>query len=266
MRIAIDFGHGINTAGKRTPLFEDGSYMKEFYFNQAVGLRVISLLKDLGVFVVSVNDKTGVVDYSYQNRVDRANDSQADLFVSIHANAYEEIKGVVEWNDKQGILFYANENKPEHIAFGRAILKEVIKIYPYSDKYIWLEGSIKQSLCKYSNMPTAIIECGFMTNKLDAELLLSEQYRSDVANAIVQGIMEFAKERGLEMAETINEATKEQAEKSIDRLAMFGVTDSPDFWKGKLNEAMPVYAHVIMLDRIITILEDRIDELEKGML
>ena len=33
--IAVDAGHGMNTAGKRTPMFSDGTIMKENEFNRA---------------------------------------------------------------------------------------------------------------------------------------------------------------------------------------------------------------------------------------
>ena len=36
MKIAIDDGHGMETAGKRTPAFSDGSVMRENEFNRAV--------------------------------------------------------------------------------------------------------------------------------------------------------------------------------------------------------------------------------------
>ena len=34
--VAVDDGHGMKTAGKRTPLFPDGSYMPENAYNRAV--------------------------------------------------------------------------------------------------------------------------------------------------------------------------------------------------------------------------------------
>ena len=39
--IAVDAGHGMNTAGKRTPMFSDGTIMKENEFNKGVIQKII---------------------------------------------------------------------------------------------------------------------------------------------------------------------------------------------------------------------------------
>lgn len=48
--VAVDDGHGMKTAGKRTPLFPDGSYMPENAYNRAVASYLMDALKD-AVFV-----------------------------------------------------------------------------------------------------------------------------------------------------------------------------------------------------------------------
>ena len=44
MKILLDAGHGINTPGKRSPLWPDGSQLLEFEFNRDIVRRVASEL------------------------------------------------------------------------------------------------------------------------------------------------------------------------------------------------------------------------------
>jgi N-acetylmuramoyl-L-alanine amidase len=90
--IALDDGHGINTSGKRTPVFPDGTkselgrnYMNENLFNRAVIKYLDEHLKRCGfrTLLTAPNDS----DVSLQDRVDLANSKGADLFLSAHANA-----------------------------------------------------------------------------------------------------------------------------------------------------------------------------------
>lgn len=46
--IAVDAGHGMNTAGKRTPMFSDGTIMKENEFNRATADYLVKALNRNG--------------------------------------------------------------------------------------------------------------------------------------------------------------------------------------------------------------------------
>ena len=73
--VAVDDGHGMKTAGKRTPLFADGSYMPENAYNRAVASYLMDALKRCGFRVLAV--APGDEDTSLQTRVKRANDAKA---------------------------------------------------------------------------------------------------------------------------------------------------------------------------------------------
>ena len=45
-------------------------------------------------------------------------------------------------------------------------------------------------MCRETNMPAILCECGFMDNREEAELLKSEEYRTKCAEAIAYGILE----------------------------------------------------------------------------
>ena len=106
--IILDAGHGMDTAGKRTPLFEDGSFMHERSFNQAVVKEMIKQLQkyDCQIKWVSEEEK----DVPLRIRSSRANTYLQNfiwhhgktninsIFISIHANAMSE-----NWGTANGI-------------------------------------------------------------------------------------------------------------------------------------------------------------------
>jgi N-acetylmuramoyl-L-alanine amidase len=226
MLVAIDAGHGYYTAGKRTFTLPDGKIMLEHEFNNPVAKKLATKLNAVGIKTVFVFDPTGQVDYSYTKRVELANAAKADILVSIHANAEK----ADTWSSASGPTFYANKNDPLSINLGRKILNHIIKAYPYKDTYYYLDGSQGQALCMINQMPSVILECGFMTNLQDAQLLLRESYREACAQSAFLGIIEYAKERGLYVEKSWEQVL---GEKSVDQLAAYGIIDSPDLWKAQ---------------------------------
>jgi N-acetylmuramoyl-L-alanine amidase len=258
MRVGIDAGHSMITAGKRTPKFPDGSFMHEHEFNSAVALVVIDILKSNGVEVVQTYDPRGQIDLGYNERVMAANMRLCDLYVSIHANA---IGDGVNFNSSYGVLFLADETRADHVEFGRFMIDRLASVYPRQKVLNWIPGSKTQSLCKYSKMPTVILECGFMTNLEDARLLLDDGYRKACGEAIGHGIIDYAKKKGLiEMDENL----RNQAFEAIDILSLRGFIRDPDVWKnGDLSQPMPVAHTMIILSRIVKDYGNMIDDFDR---
>ena len=95
--VAVDSGHGMETAGKRTPpLPEDlviggrvvrrkGEVIHEKEFNRAAADALIAALNRCGIDTIDVSP--GTRDVSLANRYNAANNAGADLFISKHYNA-----------------------------------------------------------------------------------------------------------------------------------------------------------------------------------
>ena len=119
--VAVDDGHGMKTAGKRTPLFPDGSYMPENAYNRAVASYLMDALKRCGFRVVAV--APGDEDTSLQTRVKRANDAKADAYISIHANAFGS-----DWNDANGVESWIYEKADaKTLDFGGKVHEALVK-------------------------------------------------------------------------------------------------------------------------------------------
>ena len=46
-------------------------------------------------------------------------------------------------------------------------------------------------MLKFSEVPTVIVECGFLTNPTEAQKLTTEEYQDEVAFAICEGIIKW---------------------------------------------------------------------------
>ena len=122
-----------------------------------------------------------------KNRVKIGNTSNADIFVSIHLNKFENEKY------KGYQTFYNKKNeKSERLA---KLIQENLK-QTMKDKNKRESLSIKNKyLMDNLKIPAVIIECGFLSNKEDLENLKQEEYQKKIAWGIYLGIMEFFEEK-----------------------------------------------------------------------
>ena len=181
--IAVDAGHGMDTAGKRTPTFPDGTIMKENEFNRATAKFLVEALERNGFKTLLTAPE--ITDTPLQTRVKRANKAKADAFICIHANAYDN-----KWNDANGIeswIYNKSGNKTMKLA--EDIQKELIAITKRKDRGI--KKSSDLYVLRYTNMIAVLVECGFLTNLEEATLLRSENYRKKCAEAICKGICKY---------------------------------------------------------------------------
>lgn len=177
MKICLDAGHGISTAGKRSP---DGSLL-EYEFNRDVTLRLKKILEEHGVEVIltAYDD----VDVPLDSRCKYANANDADYFVSVHANAYGD-----GWNDANGWEIYvvAKGGKAEKLA--ECIRKYSIKDLGLKDRGVKV-GNFQ--VLRDTDMPAVLIEHGFYTNKEECEKLKSDKFRQKCAECDAKGIFEY---------------------------------------------------------------------------
>ncbi len=178
MKIALDAGHGPDTPGKRTP---DGS-MREFQFNSAVARYAAELLAQCpGVQTLFTHAADGSRDVPLKERTDRANSWGADLLVSIHANASGD-----GWSNAEGIeTFTYSVPSAASTRLAQTIQSALIASTGLRDRGVKIANF---HMVRESKMPSVLLECGFMTNQQEAELLKSDAYRRKCATAIVSGI------------------------------------------------------------------------------
>lgn len=185
MKVAIDAGHGYNTSGRRTVALADGRQMREHEFNRDVAFILGYKLRQAGYKTVFCFDDVDVYDFSLQKRCQIANDAKADIFLSIHASVGADSE---KWGDDNGLVAMYYSKPGERLA--ASVISEMQKLsgmplntYRLANEYV----------LRYTGMPAVIIECGFMTNRKDAEKLMTYEYRMQCAEGIFNGIQSYFK-------------------------------------------------------------------------
>ncbi len=142
---------------------------------------VKNLLSEKGVKVRLT--RTNEVDLDLPPRVSIANNTDADIFVSIHANASRGKR-----RDINGLeTFYYRGWRGRLLA--KRIQKQILRVSPGSP-----DRGVKQGrfyVIKNTRMPAVLVEIGFLTGRLDARRLEKITHRKRLAYAIAKGILEY---------------------------------------------------------------------------
>ena len=197
MKIFIDNGHGLMTAGKRSP---DGQFREAFY-NREIAKRVVADLVDRGYdaeLVVPEDD-----DISLEERVRRVNTAcfllgKANvILVSIHVNAAGNGS---KWMNATGWSVYTCKGRTSSDKLADCLCESAIKNFPrrrirtdMSDGDMdWEENFyiLRKSLC-----PAVLTENFFMDSHSDLEYLQSKAGKQAVVDTHVEGIIEYLKNR-----------------------------------------------------------------------
>ena len=179
MLVCIDPGHAESTAGKRS---FDGS-LREYEFNRVVVLWLKYHLERHEVKTIYSCDVNTTKDISLSERCRTANNAKADLFVSIHANAYGSA-----WNSANGWEIFHHENSANGKRLAGAIHKTSIPALGLRDRGI---KTADFTVLTNTKMPAVLIEHGFYTNKEECEKLKSLEFRKKCAIADAKGILNY---------------------------------------------------------------------------
>ena len=186
--IAIDDGHGMATAGKRTPVFTDGTngetgqpWMHENEFNRVVAQKLKTGLERCGfdtLLVAPTDDDTPL-----EVRTETANKAKADFYISVHANA---LAGV--WGPQNGISTYHYLGSEKSRTAAVLIHRQLAKGTKLKDRGVLTNDF---HVLRETGMPSVLVECAFMDNDKEARLLMTDGYREECADEICKGICEF---------------------------------------------------------------------------
>jgi N-acetylmuramoyl-L-alanine amidase len=181
VKIALDAGHGLYTAGKQTP---DG--IKEWTLNDKVRDKVVKLLAEYDVSIVNVDNDEGKVDESLTARVNKYINAGVSAFVSIHHNAYTG-----NWNGATGVEVYVDQNATDKD------VELANLIYTRMVKNTGLKGrGVKRAdftVIYQNKVPAVLCEGGFMDGSSDYKLITSAAGQEKYAEAIADGLIEFLK-------------------------------------------------------------------------
>lgn len=180
--VVIDAGHG----GRAPGATKQGVNEKDI--DLAIVLQLQEIFEEcdenIGVYYTRTDDSNPTFD----QRVQLANKSNADLFISIHNNSTRSGR----MSGTKGTQVMYSETSAESEVFAGICLEEVTSALGSRNKGLVEGNSIY--IIRTSEVPVALIEVGFMTNQEELDLLRTEEYQRQAAEGIYEAILRAFKE------------------------------------------------------------------------
>lgn len=193
IKIIIDAGHGEPDGGA---VSENG--VKESELNLQIAQKLKSKLEEIeNVIVIMTRDdenniatETGeemtikqLKTSDLNNRVKIANESGAQIMVSIHMNKFENSK-------YRGWQTFYSKTSDEGKKLAEYIQSSIGEIIDIENKRVALKIEGIKIIDK-TQIPTVIVECGFLSNIEECKLLQDETYQEKMAEGIKIGIQKY---------------------------------------------------------------------------
>lgn len=162
--------------------------LPEHQFALAVSMKIKERLEARGVRVVMTR-VTSDVDISNSQRAQVANAADADLFLRIHADgstntAAHGISTLYPSGNAWVVPIEASSLRAAQLTHA-----SVVGATGASDRGV--VGRSDMAGFNWSVVPSIIVECGFMTNPTEDQLLASEHYQDHLADGITDGVMAY---------------------------------------------------------------------------
>lgn len=189
--IAIDAGHGGPDGGA---VSKQGVIEKDI--NLAIALYLRDYLQQAGAVVVLTREgdydlaKEGTTALKKRKtedlhrRVEMIEQQKVDLLISIHMNSFPSNR----WSGAQ--TFFTNNN-PDNKRLATFIQAEIKRNLENTDRVAKIVTT-NVFLLKSLQIPTALVEVGFLSHPLESKLLADEQYQRKVSAAIYTGILRYS--------------------------------------------------------------------------
>ncbi|MBQ3045109.1 MAG: N-acetylmuramoyl-L-alanine amidase [Clostridia bacterium] len=174
VQVVIDAGHGGDDVGAQY----NGRYEKDD--NLAVALLVAEKLEEKGVEVAMTRDDDTFI--SLEKRCKIANRRQAELFVSLHRNSADGAKGVEIW--------VSDDSPVKDIELAENILKNLDEAGISQNRGVkagYARGDGNYYVNSHSNMPSCLVELGFINSEEDNSLFDKnlDAYAQAIADAVI---------------------------------------------------------------------------------
>jgi N-acetylmuramoyl-L-alanine amidase len=185
--IVIDPGHGGVDPGAQN------SGVKEKDINLDISLRLRKVLETKGCTVILTRevDKDFFMPGKYvgrmakridlNQRISLASSNNADLFISIHSNSFPR-------RNTYGMETYYHQKSSTGKILAELIQKQLTQLQPENKRQA---KAGDYYLINQTKMPAVIVEVGFISNPRERKMLLSNDYRDSIANAIADGLVSY---------------------------------------------------------------------------
>ncbi|MDQ0874267.1 N-acetylmuramoyl-L-alanine amidase [Paenibacillus sp. V4I3] len=172
--IVIDAGHGGKDVGATG---QTGIHEKDITLQTALHIKR-ELIEKTGANVVLTRDKDEFL--TLPERVELADNHAADLFVSIHFDAFTS-------NDIAGITTYYNKSEDKQVA-------KMIHEQLFKQKIDTKDRGVAQGdyhVLRENSSPSLLLELGYLSNPEDEQRIQTQAFQDKAATAVTAGIIVF---------------------------------------------------------------------------
>ncbi len=177
--IVIDPGHG----GEDSPGCIYGGLM-ERDLTLEVAFQLQKDLLEAGYTVLMTRKEDKSVELSERTKI--ANESSADLFISIHLNAHDNtsVSGIETW--------YNPDVNPNSSILAQEVQQSISAITKAKDRGIYSNKTLV--VIRDTLIPSCLVEVGYLSNQSEREKICTEAYRKQLSQGIIDGIDQYFKQ------------------------------------------------------------------------
>ena len=190
--IIIDAGHGGFDGGATT---DDGYAEKHINLKIALYLRDLLVMSGYNVVMTRTEDISLEDDglstirerkrSDIYNRMEMMENTDNAIFVSIHQNHYSSEQ---YWGLQ---VFYSGNFSQYSQPMAEAIQETVAELLQPDNNRQIKECGTSVYLMYNAKKPAVLVECGFLSNQREAELLKTEEYQQQISFCIYMGLLEY---------------------------------------------------------------------------
>lgn len=196
--VILDAGHGGEDGGA---VGINGVMEKDI--NLSIALKLEKYLKQNNFEVIMTRDG----DYSTgdqslgtiserkrsdtKNRLRLVEETGECILISIHQNFFTESK-------YSGAQIFYSGNRPESIELAESIQKNIVSSLQPENTRENKQAEKNIYLMYHCQVPAVLVECGFLSNREEADKLNNEGYQQEMAAAIYNGIIDYLQEENKE--------------------------------------------------------------------
>ena len=187
--VLIDPGHGGEDGGAVS-----GDVLEK-HINLAVSHDVADLLRLCGYTVSMTRDTDDALTNEGEDvrkrkyndmkmRLDLYNATPDNVVVSIHQNKFDAAAS-------HGAQVFYSPNHPNSAVLAEALRKSVTGMLQPDNTRTCKAAGKEIFLLKNARVPAVIVECGFISNRQERELLVTDDYQKQLALATAAGLMNY---------------------------------------------------------------------------
>jgi N-acetylmuramoyl-L-alanine amidase len=185
LKVVLDSGHGGSDSGAIGP-----TGLRECDVALAISLELEKLIQAAGheclltrVRDTDVSHPGAPGEVELGARCEVANEWGADLFISIHCDAFTNPAA-------QGTTTYYMRGSEQGRQFAEVVHGHLVNAIQRQDRGVREAGFY---VLKHTNMPAILVEVAFISNPTEEKLLNSPNFRYNIARSLLDGILDYTK-------------------------------------------------------------------------